>query len=141
MKYKCNVCNGIGSFHGLKCSNCANTGKVDWIRRIVRKSSITHVFVWACINGNLDKVKRLEVQGVDIHIYNDVALRWAILNGRLEIIKYLVKQGLNLHIYEGAALQHANKHGHLEVIKYLKHMENIRRKLYFVNQPSKGENI
>lgn len=42
MKYKCEVCNGLGGLDAgnpfgyivVECGNCEGTGEVDWVRRV-----------------------------------------------------------------------------------------------------------
>ena len=74
----------------------------------------------ACSKGNLDEVRALVEQGVDIHYWNDIAFRWASENGHLEIVKYLYDVGgVDIHVHNDLAFQWASQHGHLEVVKYL----------------------
>jgi ankyrin repeat protein len=47
-------------------------------------------------NNNLDTVKYLVSQGVDITSEDDYAVRLAGYNGNLEIVKYLVSQGADI---------------------------------------------
>jgi ankyrin repeat protein len=120
--YTCDVCNGVREFHGFVCRDCEGTGKVDWIRRVKIKSDNNDVFLWACINGNFNRVKRLVKQGIDIHIHNDLALSWSAENGHLNIVKFLTEQGgtdINRPVYS-SALCWAGVNKHLDVIKFLR---------------------
>jgi len=95
MTYICDVCEGVGRFLRIYCTNCDGTGKVDWVKNITGRSSISHIFLWACINGNLKKVKYLVEHGADIHVNDDQALEWADYNGHLEFVKYIEDKILN----------------------------------------------
>ena len=77
--------------------------------------------------GNLDIVKSLIEQGVDIEakdIYedDDTALMWSSLKGHLEIVKYLIEQGANVNAKNKngyTALIWSAYNGHIDIIKYL----------------------
>ena len=70
-------------------------------------------------NGNLQKIKDLVAQGVDIHIYNEATLHWAVYHGQLEVVKFLVDQGADIHAKNDHALRLAAEYGHLDIVKYL----------------------
>ena len=43
----------------------------------------------------------------------------AVKNNDLDSMKYLLEQEVDLHVYDNKALQHAAEKGHLEIVKYL----------------------
>ena len=51
----------------------------------------------ACRDGNLNRVRELIEQGVDIHTWEDGTLRWASFHGRMDVVRYLVEQGVDIH--------------------------------------------
>ena len=127
MIYICDVCEGVAKIGTYICKNCDGTGKVDWIRNIKRKVDNNDVFLWACINGNFNRVKRLVKQGINIHIHNDLALSWSAENGHLNIVKFLTEQGgtdINRPVYS-SALCWATVNNHSDVIKFLREQLRI----------------
>jgi len=73
----------------------------------------------ACHKGDLEKVKKLVEQGVNIHADNEFALRIASECGYLELVKYLVEQGADVHHDQEKALYWATRNGRVKVVKYL----------------------
>jgi hypothetical protein len=73
----------------------------------------------AATNGHLEVVKYLVEHGANIHADNDYALRNAATNGHLEVVQYLVEHGANIHARYDYALRWSAQNGHLEVVKYL----------------------
>jgi hypothetical protein len=69
--------------------------------------------------GEVETWKWLVEIGVDIHSYDEYALRYAVECGHLEVVKYLVKYGANIHACDDLAFRNAACYGHLEVVKYL----------------------
>jgi len=49
----------------------------------------------------------------------DLKLYWALLRDDVESVKILVEQGVDLHADDDWVLQRAAENGHLEVVKYL----------------------
>jgi len=74
---------------------------------------------YSSMNGHLEMVKYLLKHGADVHMFNDEPLRWAAINGHLEVVKYLVEHGANMRPERGASIIHAAGYGHLEIVKYL----------------------
>jgi len=68
-------------------------------------------------NGHLPVIKFLAEKGVDIHVYNDIALTCACKNGHLSVVQYLVENGANVHLYY--TLIYAVEGEHLPVVKYI----------------------
>lgn len=73
----------------------------------------------AAEHGNLDIVKLLVSQGVDIHEVDDYALRFASKFGHIEVVKYLLGKGANPNVRDNAPLRFAKQKGHIEIIKML----------------------
>ena len=76
-------------------------------------------FIEACKSGDLEAVKYLVSQGVDVQTDNNLAVQCASENGHLEDVKYLVSQGADVTANGNYAVQFASENGHLEVVKYL----------------------
>jgi ankyrin repeat protein len=97
-------------------------------KEMTKEMSLEQRLIYACENGDLDKVKQLIKQGVDIHAGDDYALRLAA-NGHFDVIKYLVEHGANIHADNDRALQVAAGNGHHKVVNYLNSI---------IQQPSKA---
>ena len=69
--------------------------------------------------GNLNYVRTLVEDGVDITANNNQAVQLASSNGHLEVVKYLVSQGADITANNNQAVQLASSNGYLEVVKYL----------------------
>ncbi len=75
-----------------------------------------------CEKGNLNKIKKLNLNFEDIRSYNNLALRLASKYGYLEVVKFLIDKGLTLEDIrseDNEALRLASYYGYLEVVKYL----------------------
>ena len=59
-------------------------------------------------------------KGVDVHIWDDLAVRIASKYGHLDIVRYLVEKGANYHVRDDQSLNWATISGHDDVVKYLK---------------------
>lgn len=69
--------------------------------------------------GNLEEVKRLVAEGVDIHEQNGACLRNATMNGHLEVVKFLVEKGVDIHAYNDWVFAICNMNGQKEILKFL----------------------
>ncbi|MFM2200354.1 MAG: hypothetical protein RL769_409 [Pseudomonadota bacterium] len=84
-----------------------------------------HLLMIALQNDNLNVVKKLIENGVDINLkdgYGNTALILASQRGHLEVVKELIKNGadINLQSYIGySALIYASSFNHLEIVKEL----------------------
>ena len=58
-------------------------------------------------------------QGINIHAYNDKALRWVSDNGHIDVVKFLVENGADIHALDDYALRWASLNGHSDVVKFL----------------------
>jgi len=72
----------------------------------------------AISNNNLEILKYLEHQGVDIYANGNYAIREAAGTNNLEILKYLMKKEATIENIN-FAIQNAAKKGHLEIVKFL----------------------
>ncbi len=73
-------------------------------------------------NGNLDEIKKLNLNLEDIRSIDNYALRWASTNGHLEVVKFLIDKGLTLEdirSQDNSAFIWASYFGNLEIVKYL----------------------
>lgn len=73
----------------------------------------------AARDGDLGTVKRLHVQGADIHYRDDAAIKVAASGGHLGIVEYLVINGANVAIQANYPVRFAASYGHLSIVKYL----------------------
>lgn len=64
---------------------------------------------------NLMDIEKLLVLGVDVHVYDDCALRWASQNGYVEIVEVLLEAGADVHVFEDDSLYLAGENGHISV--------------------------
>ena len=83
------------------------------------QKKLNQKLIEAAQNGDLEIVKYLVNQGVNIHANDDEALRDASYNGQLEVVKYLVEQGADIHAKNDYALRYSSENGYLEIVKYL----------------------
>lgn len=79
----------------------------------------------ACYKGDLDRVKKLIVEGDDINkknSYNANPLWWASHEGHIEVVKFLVENNANVNQDKNgfSPLFVAMWNGHREVAEYLK---------------------
>ena len=104
--------------------DAATNGQLDLIKNLIEQGVDLHVESEAALRsaanyGHLDVVKYLVDRGADIHVKNEYPLRWAANNGRLGVVKYLVEQGADIHVDDEEALRWAAINVQLEVVKYL----------------------
>ena len=72
----------------------------------------------ACQKGELEQVKNLVENGVDVTISGNWPARHASLNGHLDVVKFLVENGADITA-DNWAVKWASENGHSEVVKYL----------------------
>ena len=73
-------------------------------------------FLNACKSGDLEVVKYLVSQGVDVQTDNNYAVQVASENGHLEVVKYLLSQGADGRTNNNCFVKVASENGHLEVV-------------------------
>ena len=83
--------------------------------------SINEVFLNACINNDIELVKKMIKQGVDIHAENDRAISRAACCLNFDIVKLLVENGVdpNTEDIEGSVLYWAAFSGDVNAVKFL----------------------
>ena len=89
---------------------------------VILINTIMNKLYYYCKNGNLKKIKKLNLSLDDIRSYDNCAFRYASENGHLEVIKYLINKGLTLEdirSLDNYAFRLASLNRHIEVIKYL----------------------
>ena len=64
-------------------------------------------------------LKFLIENGVDVHYYDDAAIKWASQHGYLDSVQYLINVGANIHVEDEEPLKLAIKYGKLDVVKLL----------------------
>jgi len=69
--------------------------------------------------GNLEVIKYLTTQAINVTAGDNTALRWCSANGHLTAVIYLINRGADLHAVNDWALRYAVMSGHLDVVKYL----------------------
>ncbi len=79
-----------------------------------------HSMKKACENGNLNEIKKLVLEGANIHEEDSIfsIIQYACYYGSLEIVKFLVSVGANIHEEDYTFLL-ACYNGHLETVKFI----------------------
>lgn len=81
-------------------------------------TNLYELLIDACKHGNLDVVQSLYTNDVDIHQYNNLALRYAIREEHYDIVKYICEHGAVLPEYDPMIVMCVN-HRNLPMVKYL----------------------
>ena len=106
----------------LLCDSAAK-GELDLVKYawIKTEGKYKDCLIWAVWSENLDIIKYLIEQGVNINSDHDrdYTLSYASLRGNLDIVKYLVEHGTHIHTKDNEALKMAVEKGHNDVINYL----------------------
>jgi len=71
---------------------------------------------------DLSKVETWEwmiKQGINIHAWDDYALRWSASNGNINVVKFLVENGADIHAMDDETLRWSAENGHIDVVKFL----------------------
>jgi ankyrin repeat protein len=60
--------------------------------------------------GQLDAIKEAVSKGADIHHDSNSAFKWAVVMGQLEVVKYLLEQGVDITViqYDPVSIARAN---------------------------------
>lgn len=73
--------------------------------------------IYASIDGDLEKIKRLLAAGADVHAQHESPLINASDHGHSQVVKFLVTDaGADIHGYNDRALMWASHKGHLDVV-------------------------
>ena len=86
-------------------------------KRAVDKEALLQL---AAATGNLEFVRRLIEEGVDVHAHGDAAARYAAYHGRLDTLVLLADSGADLRASNDFAMRHAAREQHGDVVDYLK---------------------
>lgn len=105
---------------------------------------IDTVFVTACMNGNLDRIKYLfNSSDINFHpninVDKEMALRAACMNGHLEVVKYLVtsedlKKHANICFDKGTPLAVAAINNNLHIVKYFLETPQFKKNRKYMNE-------
>jgi hypothetical protein len=68
---------------------------------------------------SVDQIREAEDLCINIHAYEEYALRWASENGYLEVVKVLLEKEANVHANNDDAILVASYMGHIEIVKIL----------------------
>lgn len=103
-----------------------NYGHLDIANYLIEKGiessdNFYDAFVAAVRRGDayLHIIKYFVSKGVDIHQYNESALKICAKSGHVEVLKFLVECGANFKIDENHPFRTAAKHGYGEIMDYL----------------------
>lgn len=77
------------------------------------------LFRYSVITNQIEVVKTLIMNGVDIHANDEYALRIACEKGYYEIVKILIEAGANIHVYEDTPFVYAVCGRHFKLIDLL----------------------
>lgn len=98
-------------------------GRIDQILVAINKGDknkdTIYALSWASYYGNLNVVKYLVENGVDLRAENDYSVRAASQNGRLKVVKYLVENGADFRAENDYSVRAANRLGYIGVVDYL----------------------
>jgi ankyrin repeat protein len=89
--------------------------------------NLKNLFFSACETGQLEVVKRLVENGLDVNAGDNYAIRHSATNGHLDIVKYLVENGAYINAWGDAVLRWAEINKHLEIIEYLESVINNKQ--------------
>lgn len=82
-------------------------------------------FLQACINGNIDLVKKIYVDGTDRYSNKEFAFQQCCAQGHLEIAIYLYSLGIIVNNYDSSFVVSCNN-GHFEMAKWLFSLDSSR---------------
>lgn len=83
-------------------------------------SRLSNALQTAIINHQIDVVKVMVEQGVNIHYKNEQALQTAVSNGDLDIVQYLIEKGACMHTGKPNAYNLAMSGGHDDVGSFMR---------------------
>lgn len=73
----------------------------------------------AAIYGDIEEIRKLQKEGVDIHADDDIVFRLACAHGKLELVKFLLKNDVDVHIKSDWGIRAACAYGHWKLINFL----------------------
>jgi len=77
-------------------------------------------FYYACQSGNIDVVKQIVEDGIDIHNENEAGFRYAYSYGHINIVEYLTSLNIiDIHIHGAEGFRMACYYKHTDIIYYL----------------------
>ena len=111
----------------MKRSRESSDERDEDLNKLGKKEEEDEVFLDACIEGDLDLVKRwLSNNKVDVNVKDYInersGIHYAALNGRVDVVKVLLQNGADVNdvdVLEWTALHCAAKKGHVGVVKVL----------------------
>lgn len=103
----------------IKICPCEKNLEED-LKKIVSNLVPIYMLKFACEDGNLQLVKRIDCKGkVDLHCENEMAIKTACLYGHLPIVEYLVSKGVDIHVENDEILDLAYSKRHTSVVQFL----------------------
>jgi len=69
--------------------------------------------------GHIEIFKYLVENGADIHADNDYAFSWSVVNGESRLVKYLIEKGVDIHYDNDYALRISAEYGRFKLVRYL----------------------
>lgn len=106
--------------------------KKEWIEESLKepnfektKSFLAEKLVPYCLlnvaakEGNLELIKLLDSEGVDLHHEDEFAFKIACSEGHLHIVEYLASKGTNIHVENDRGLYLAFLKGDIPLVQFL----------------------
>ena len=131
---KFNLNDVIGKIDIEFCENPLES--LEYLSQISKLTQNKVLFSIDCCHGKLfhkcceygfdNCVEFCILQGCNVTICSNRAIRDSARFGHLNIIKLLIKHGADYHSCKEEALRKACRHGHLEIVKYLCEMKSNR---------------
>jgi ankyrin repeat protein len=87
-----------------------------FLQRKIIRSDRESLFGDASKNGHIKIVKFLFQSGINIHAYDEYALRWSIHYGHKDVVEFLLQNGANALSIDNDTLNSASKNGHHKVV-------------------------
>lgn len=104
--------------------NVSAYGQLEIVKTLFRQgmdieTENNEALIRASQGGHCPLVEFLLSKGSDIHAQSDKAFFLACENGHLQMVKLLQSKGANIHAQNGQALIQASIYGHLNVVEFL----------------------
>jgi ankyrin repeat protein len=96
------------------------------------------VFGASCQSGNIEMIKFLIENGINIHNDNDRPFAVACSGGKIDVVKIFIENKFDIHIDDDYALKVSCQRGHLDLVKFLISNGEIsmRKTIFTLNQLS-----